>query len=170
MSVPVAAAQGDMWMNYHTLLVAEAGTLPQTPVVFPNGLVTTQPGIAIIKTGIHTGKVAVSVEVYDEPPRVTTEEWDEVVEMPLEAVLGRMRVCGLASEAPDYFPDLTPEGPGQYRIRVHARGRDAAIDLVAETPVEEYLIMTWPSSKAPEAIYKQSDSYGDQQRAASEVI
>lgn len=168
MSIPALSARGDMWMNYHMFFVAEINTLPHTPIFFSNGLVAAQPGIAIIATGIHTGKVAISVEVYTESPEVVPEGWDEVVEISLEAVLGSMSVCGLESQAPAHFPSLTPEGPGWYRIRVHARGRDTAVDLTASTPVEDYLIMVWPAPQAPEIVYRQTDAYGAQQRVAAE--
>ncbi|MCE0446635.1 hypothetical protein LT493_24490 [Streptomyces tricolor] len=42
------------------------------------------------------------------------------------------------------LPDLAAAGPGTYRLRVHARGRDQAVDLAPDTVTEHYLLQCWP--------------------------
>ncbi|MEU8470568.1 hypothetical protein AB0F30_22160, partial [Streptomyces sp. NPDC029006] len=37
------------------------------------------------------------------------------------------------------------DGPGDYRLRIHARGRDTAIDLAPDDVTEWYLIQVWPA-------------------------
>ncbi|GAB3834842.1 hypothetical protein GCM10027610_031260 [Dactylosporangium cerinum] len=37
------------------------------------------------------------------------------------------------------YPLLSWQGPGGYRVRLHARGRDAAYDLTPATPSEHHL-------------------------------
>ncbi|MGV8973474.1 MAG: hypothetical protein ACOH10_14215, partial [Rhodoglobus sp.] len=44
--------------------------------------------------------------------------------------------------------DLVDGGVGWYRVRAHARGRDLRFDLVAEEPVEDYLLEAWPEDPA----------------------
>lgn len=75
-----------------------------------------------------------------------------------------MRVTSVMSNAPD-LPLLTPQGPGTYRVRVHARGRDIAPDGVAYEPVEDYLLIVWPTEPQPEDVHKQTDRYGAELRA-----
>jgi hypothetical protein len=168
MSELVAAAQGAVPVAYHTFWLADTGVNgPQLPLTPHNGLIVGQPGIAVVFTGIHTGKVAVSVEVRNHAPEVTTSGWDDVVEVSMEAITGRVVVTGAGADAPDHLPVLTQAGPGQYRIRVHARGRDTAVDLVAVEPVEDYLIVVWPGRPAPELSYRQTDQYGATLRQAA---
>jgi hypothetical protein len=167
MRQPIAAAQGAVPVAYHTFWLADTGVNgPQLPLTPRNGLIVAQPGIAVIFTGIHTGKVAVSVEVRDQAPEVTTTGWDEVVEVAMEAITGRVVVTGAGADAPEHLPVLTQAGPGHYRVRVHARGRDTAVDLVAVEPVEDYLIVVWPGRPAPETSYRQTDQYGATLRQA----
>ncbi len=61
---------------------------------------------------------------------------------------------------PPDLPVLTPAGPGSYRVRVHARGRDTAPDGVAEEPLEDYLLTVWPAPPRSDTVYKQTDEYG----------
>ena len=72
---------------------------------------------------------------------------------------GRLRPAALGADA-DPLPELTVAGPGDYRVRVHARGRDTMIDGVASEPVEDYLVVVWPQAWADEEIYRQTDRYG----------
>src|SRR6266498_3515843 len=168
MSELIAAAQGAVPVAYHTFWLADTGVNgPQLPLTPSNGLIVAQPGIAVIFTGIHTGKVAVSIEVRNQAPQVTTSGWDEVVEVTMEVITGRVVVTGAQADAPDNLPVLTQGGPGHYRVRVHARGRDTAVDLVAVEPVEDYLIMVWPGRPASETTYRQSDQYGATLRQAA---
>jgi hypothetical protein len=63
---------------------------------------------------------------------------------------------------PYEFLHLTPPGAGSYRVRVHARGRDAGAerDVVPGRPVEEHLVQIWPALAAPETIHKTTDEVG----------
>ena len=60
------------------------------------------------------------------------------------------------------LPLLTPHGPGSYRVRVCARGRDAGFraDRVTDSPVEEHLLQIWPAPHAPDVVYKQDRFLG----------
>jgi hypothetical protein len=103
----------------------------------------------------------VDVEVRHEPAMdVVTDGWDVVVEAPVRAPVGQMRLGGSMSDGPDLFPVLTPAGPGYYRLRVHARGRDTAVDLVRTEPTEDYRIAIWPAPPQPAVIHRHADQYG----------
>jgi hypothetical protein len=177
MSGPLTTARGIVHACYHQFLLADIGENPQLPFSFPsNGLVLTgrmQPGIAIIFTGVHTGKVAVSVEVYDtQPEQLNTADWEEVVEASMEAITGRVMVTGgpTAGMPPDHLPVLSASGAGPYRVRVHARGRDTNVDGTAFEPVEDYLVMVWPAPAMPETVHKQTDGYGASVREAASNV
>jgi hypothetical protein len=163
MSEPVAAARSVVQVDYHTFHLADTdAALP--PFVPTNGLVIIHPGMAIVVTGASSGLVSVAVEVREvAPAALDTNAWDEVVDVTLEATTGRVRVAAPMADAPD-LPVLTPFGPGPYRVRVHARGRDIAPDGVAFEPVEDYLVITWPDRPQPEVVHRRTDQYGAELR------
>jgi hypothetical protein len=67
------------------------------------------------------------------------DAWDEVVELGLHSATGRMRLASLGFVShPSPEPVLTVAGPGPYRLRVHARGRDRNPDGVDAEPAERY--------------------------------
>lgn len=107
----------------------------------------------------------VSVQVRRHPPaQVDADAWDEIIDHSVETATGALRVTSVMTDAPD-LPLLTPQGPGTYRVRVHARGRDSTPDGVADDPVEDYLLIVWPAESQPDEIHKQTDRYGAELRA-----
>lgn len=160
MSRPADSAWGVVHVSHHTFYLVDDGVFPQPPFAPKNGLVLVQPGVAVIFTGASSGVVTVGVQVRQDPPDgAGIEGWDEVIEVSLEAMAGSVTVATPMADAPD-LPVLISTGPGHYRIRVHARGRDTAPDVVAFEPSEEYLLTAWPGQPAPEAVYRQTDQYG----------
>lgn len=160
-------------------IVTDERTWPTVLAPGSNGLVDPVGGGALIRTGIASGVAIVDVEVRALPPSsVEIEPWDEIVEISLvvddprstqpDDPLSRfqsgspghaMRIGALMADAPA-LPPLNPAGPGPYRIRVHARGRDHNIDGVDFEPIEEYLVVAWPGPIGPETAHKQTDRYG----------
>jgi hypothetical protein len=121
----------------------------------------------MICTGIHSGPVTLSIEGRLSPPgSVDLAGWDEVVEVSMAAPVGRVRPAALMADT-DPFPEQTAGGPGDNRVRVHARGRDTEIDGVTEVPVEEYHIVAWPAARAPELVHRQTDEYGESMRGSA---
>jgi hypothetical protein len=169
MNEPVATAHGTVYVTYHQFwLVDYAVSGPSNPFsAMRNGLVVVQPGVTVIATGIHTGYIRVTVNLHQGPPTVDTDGWDEVVEVSMESVTGQVRICGMMDHPLDAFPVLTPGGPGSYRLRGHAHGRDTAIDLVSEEPVEDYRIAVWSAGEAPDTVFKQTDQYSAMLRRAT---
>jgi hypothetical protein len=161
----VAEARGSMQVTYHQFWLLDTGQRPRPSIRPDNGLVGAGAGAAIVSTGIHTGVVALSVQVRDRAPGPDDDlgGWDEVVDLSLAAPAGQVRPAALMSDT-DPFPALTAAGPGDYRIRVHARGRDRNIDGVDEEPAEEYHIVVWPQAPEPELVHRQSDAYGGSMR------
>ncbi|MEV6489563.1 hypothetical protein AB0M20_13200 [Actinoplanes sp. NPDC051633] len=64
---------------------------------------------------------------------------------------------GHRGEASPNLPVLSPAGPGTYRVRIHARGRDAHYDQVVDTPDEEYHLVSWPAPPTGSLIVRATD-------------
>lgn len=155
-------------VTYHQLPIADSGTFPNVSTRSGNGLLYGGSGAVTVLTGIHTGVVSVTLEIRRSAPiEIAIDNWDEVAEVSFEAPNGEAQVTSLMSEVPHDLPLLTPAGPGHYRLRVHARGRDTDPDGVASEPFENYLITVWPAPSAPPTIYKQTDRFGAEQRRRS---
>ncbi|GAA2638966.1 hypothetical protein GCM10010411_93870 [Actinomadura fulvescens] len=173
--------QGTIFASHHVFYLREthlaglSGIQPDRS----NGLIGAHSGVCFVFTGIHTGEVSVAVAVLEHASPASIDDWEEVVEVSMLAPHGRVRVTSLftETEAERLYPFLTQHGPGHYRVRVHARGRDAVDSFVTDStawergeppedapPPEEYLIMIWPGSQAPTEIHKQTDAYGARQR------
>jgi hypothetical protein len=128
-----------------------------------NGLVSAQGSFAIIMTGTQAGHIRLTIDVFDQKPQLHTTEWDDVVEVSLEFEESG-GVYTDDGEGLDQLPDLPP---GDYRLRVHARGRDRAHEraFVWDTSMEEHLLQAWPAPRATEIAYKLTDAYGASIRA-----
>ncbi|MGW6456009.1 hypothetical protein ACWF94_08780 [Streptomyces sp. NPDC055078] len=155
--------------DHHAFWIVDTAQLPGDAPQATNGLVTvTGRGAAVVITGIHTGAVSVTVDIRHAPPQtVGLAGWDEVVEVSLQSPDGHLKVASPQDELPE-LPELTPSGPGTYRLRVHARGRDTFPDGTTEEPVEDYLLMIWPQSEPTgETLLQTTDQYGAELRHTS---
>lgn len=95
------------------------------------------------------------IVVRDGPPAAPDPAWEDVVEVSTE-------VPQLPPDEP--APHWTSWGyddsgpldiaPGHYRLRVSARGRDAARDYVGEDVRDHYLLELWPAPPGPDAILR----------------
>ncbi|WP_145830608.1 hypothetical protein [Streptomyces sp. T12] len=166
MTEPVpTAASSLVRVDYHTFELTDSDKRVPTGFDTSNGLVFSLEGQVVICTGISAGWVRVSVEVRRHPPaRVDADAWEEVVDHSVETATGALRVASVMSGTPN-LPVLTPHGPGTYRVRVHARGRDTVPDGTVDEPVEEYLLIVWPAGHQPDEVHRQTDHYGAQLRA-----
>ncbi|MFG2546375.1 hypothetical protein ACGFOM_28480 [Streptomyces sp. NPDC048594] len=165
MSAPVARASGQVQVEYHAFHLADAGEYTQPPFHPENGLIFSRPGLAVVLAGVNSGPVDVTVEIYRRavPLPDHAEVWDEVVDHSIESLTGDMRVTAMMDALPE-LPVLTPFGPGPYRARVHARGRDRAHDAHVALPVEVFLLQVWPRQREPDLIHQHNDRYGQSMR------
>lgn len=168
---PVASGTAAVSVEYHMFHVRELDAPLNPPPDPVNGLVASRPGFAVIRTGASSGLVTVSVEVrHTEPESVAVDEWEEVLDHSLHTHSGGLHVACLMDAPPD-LPSLAASGPGWYRLRVHARGRDIAPDGVAFDPVEHYLLTTWPAGDAqPDTVHRQTDHYGAGRRRSATAM
>jgi hypothetical protein len=146
--------------------LADPGVYPDPAMYHDgNGLIATRPGIAVVFSGREWGPIRLRLEIREDAPPLELADWDDVVEVGLASEQGQITVRTMDVE-PD-LPYLTPFGPDEYRLRVHARNRDAGRSQGAtEDPVEEHSVIVWPAPLAPEIAYKHSDAIGGQLRAA----
>ena len=119
------------------------------------------PGGVVVRTGIAAGAVSVNLEVRKDPPEddVDTKVWDEVVEVSWSAARGLASVVGSGGGGSGgWLRAQTPPWPGDYRLRVHASGRDGDRDE------ERYRLIVWQAPAAPEIVYQATDRLGHRLR------
>ncbi|MER6766724.1 MULTISPECIES: hypothetical protein [Amycolatopsis] len=78
---------------------------------------------------------------------------------------GFLLVHNMMDGPPQELDEIAYVGPGTYRVRVHARGRDIAPHSRADTPNEHYLISVWPAPETSPTVHKQTDRFGHEVRA-----
>ncbi|MEV6871669.1 hypothetical protein [Amycolatopsis sp. NPDC051128] len=171
MATPRQAAEANVHVSYHQLQIVERDVIDDGDALSwrSNGLVDVhRTGLATVACGTHTGYVSVRVELYDDEPSVSVSEWDDVVEVSLAAPRGQLRIVGLMSDVSDELPMISHRGPGEYRLRIHARDRDkAAYPTVGDElsrPAELLLVQCWPQGEAPQRVHKTTDRYGAELR------
>lgn len=148
----------------HHMLALHDGRATAYPELPPsNGLVGVTQGMLIVFTGIAHGPVSLTVHArHLPPPALDQDAWDEIVDVSMTATAD---VCTDGAT----LPPLTIAGPGTYRVRVHARGRDTSPDATVTSPVEEYLIVAWPQPTGVDTVHQLTDSYGAQLRASTSI-
>lgn len=136
------------------------------------GLVSAHGAVAIILTGTEHGRIRLTVDARAAdpgPPGAGQVSWTDVVEVSLVFANGLARVTADAGTPVPGLPPLCAAGPGPYRVRVHARGRDRARRAAGlgqpQDLLEEHLIIAWPAAERPEMSYRLTDSYGAKIRA-----
>lgn len=125
-----------------------------------NGLVRVTDGAITVMTGIHTGDVDVTVTLHNTGPAPDPCDWQETVEISAHSASGELMVRGIMDDMDEELPALSFNGPGSYRLRIHARGRDTAIDQAPDEVTEWYLIQAWPAPTHEVTVLRQSDTYG----------
>lgn len=147
----------------HLFALAE-GSVPATADFSGNGLVTAVAGGALIRTGVREGSVPVILHVVAEEPALEDRSWDEVVEVSWRAAAGQACVTGLNRLASWPRSVTTPPWPGDYRLRVHATGRDDADQN------ESYELVVWQAPAAPDVVYKRTDRLGYRLRGEPDPV
>lgn len=167
----------DSWtavhVSHHQFCLLDAGLsdtdFGEEGADYSNGLIVVMSRGAKIHTGIYAGNVRVQARPLPGPPeQLDPGPWEEIVEAGVYSATGRLAVEILFPDTcPDTYlqlPELAEAGPGWYRLRAHARGRDAAPDAVREDPVEDYLLLCWPAEQTPTRMIRTTDRCGRQLR------
>ncbi|MET9528717.1 hypothetical protein [Streptomyces coeruleorubidus] len=165
MNEPARTGTALVHAEYHLFQITD----PQGPAADDldashTGLVSVDGGAIEVTTGIHTGDVHVTVEPHSQQPD-PAPGWEEIAEISCNSPSGELLVTSFMDDPAD-LPSLASQGPGSYRLRVHARGRDRAVDqTTVYEAVESYLIQSWPAAHQDALLLKATDPYGDQVRA-----
>jgi len=140
---------------------------PEVPEVdfAGNGLVAVVAGGAVIRTGVETGYVRIMLSILEGPPPHVAPGWEEIVEVSWRATVGGASVVGRHAREP-HLHRVTPPWPGDYRLRVHARGRDDT----DERDAEYYELTVWQAPAAPEIVYARTDRLGHRLRGEPEPV
>ncbi|KAB1143435.1 hypothetical protein F7R91_24945 [Streptomyces luteolifulvus] len=169
MSDLVHTGSGPVRVDYHHYLVYD----PEAPVtedeldVSHNGLIALSDGQVEIQTGIHSGNAQVTVAAHRTTPDADPGPWQEIVEVSVHTPSGELLIGALMDDMEEELPSLAASGPGDYRLRVHARGRDTAVDLTTREITEHYLIQGWPVAPTPPLTLSTGDRDGAQQRSST---
>ena len=148
----------------HRFALAE-GAFPEAADFSGNGLVAVVAGGAVIRTGRADGDVDATLTVLDEEPPAEETGWDEVVEVSWHAAAGQAAMVGPAGHDDASWGGargVTPPWPGDYRLRVHAAGRD---DPDGD---ERYELTVWRAPAGPEIAFKHTDRLGYRLRGEPE--
>lgn len=144
-----------------SFLLSDAGGIAPETLDFATGLIATMSRGAMICAGIHTGYVRVDATTTAGPPtEPDASAWEEVCEASVPAPHGRLRVGSLYDGPVSSLPLLSPAGPGWYRVRACARGRDTARDAVQTEPTEDYLLVCWPAPPTTPVVLRATDRTG----------
>jgi hypothetical protein len=142
-----------------------------------NGLVTVAPGSAMVWSGTHTGHVKLTLDLRPDLPPLDLDAWDEVVEVTVAFATGQAHVTEWGGTPRRELPNLARAGPGSYRLRCHARGRDQASGLALPPGIpvddddaiefvdEAHLLAIWPAPPGDVVVYQATDQFGADRRA-----
>ncbi|GLW34509.1 DUF6461 domain-containing protein [Actinoplanes regularis] len=157
---------GTVPVTAHRFALTE-GNFPTVPDFAGNGLVTVAGGGAAIRTGAAEGPIRVHLSVLADPPADVEPGWDEIVEVGWHAPAGRASVLGPDGPSDPQLRHATPPWPGDYRLRVHARGRDDAEDPDAPD-TEMFSLVVWAAPPAPVIVHRRTDRLGHRLRGEPE--
>ena len=157
------ASSGRAPVSGHRFALLEEGAAPGADFS-GNGLVAVVPGGAVIRTGVEDGHVRIVLRVLDAPPPDVATGWDEIVEVSWHASVGGASVAGPPHTVEHQLRRVAPPWPGDYRLRVHARGRDDADET------ESYELVVWQAPTAPAIVHARSDRLGHRLRGEPEPV
>lgn len=149
---------GPAWVSYAQIYVESVeedySSLEDCFTGQQNGLCgAAVPGKLFLTTGLHTGEVGFTVELYDEEPALD-DTWEEIVEASYRP-LGPAMLVTWASDGGWWDLDLEPGI--DYRLRYCGRGMDAAHQggpPEGEPPIDCYLLQFWPAAPALDRVVK----------------
>ncbi|MEW2378097.1 DUF6461 domain-containing protein [Micromonospora sp. NPDC047812] len=155
-------SSGSALVSGHRFAVLEGTAVPDVDFG-GNGLVAVVPGGVVIRTGVESGHVRIMLSVLDGPPPEVATGWEEIVEVSWQAAVGGASVLG-PRVGESRLSWATPPWPGDYRLRVHARGRDET----DERDAERYELVVWQAPAAPEVVHARTDRLGHRLRGEPE--
>ncbi|WP_344658993.1 DUF6461 domain-containing protein [Catenulispora subtropica] len=138
----------------HVFVLAEA-PLERGGLDFSgNGLVAVLSDGVAVRCRQESASVPVAVHVVEKPGQPDFSRWEEIVEVSWHAPVGGAGFAGGAHSGNGLLPpaQIAPPWPGDYRVRVSARGRDGGW--------ESYELVVWRAPAADPVVHKRSDRLG----------
>ena len=155
---------GSVTVSAHRFGLTEHG-FPELNDFTGNGLVAVTGSGLMIRAGVDHGLISCELVVLAQAPDDVEPGWEEIVEVSWRASEG-----GAALTAPDGTVTAghgrrarTPPWPGDYRVRIHARGRDEL-----DAAFERHKIVVWAAPSAPELVHQRTDRLGHRLRGQPE--
>ncbi|WP_130176580.1 hypothetical protein [Cryobacterium sp. SO1] len=142
---------------------------PHSPNLDSTGLIREGFEYPELHTGVWSGPVGVTVESRSGRPDEVDESWEDIAEFSAIVDDGPLVLCGFSEMPMPDWPRLDGFGPGTYRIRVHARGRDIADDAAVLEATEEYMIVTWLEKESPASLIALASHAGKSWIVAAEA-
>lgn len=119
-----------------------------------NGLCgAAEPDALWLLTGLHTGNVALTMELLSTEPPID-DSWEEIVEATLP--VGERTTFSLIEWEGPAVGSLVTLGPGAYRVRYCAREMDAGREFDTGDGPDSYLLQLWPAATLPDRVVKQT--------------
>ncbi|MBV9869186.1 MAG: hypothetical protein JO214_00945, partial [Frankiaceae bacterium] len=116
------------------------------PDEFAPGFAGWQPSQVTVICSDECRGVDISVEVLESAPGEQDGDWQDVVEFEITTEDGDIRLVALMDGPKG--PNLAPAGPGSYRFRLAATGRDP---VDGKKPREQHQLQAWPVTTASPA-------------------
>lgn len=141
----------------HQYYLMSRDSRPTFPVG-TNGFIAAQRNICLILTGTASGCLGVSIQVLEEAPGPPDlNAWSEIVEAEAQFEPGVV----LTARGLDPVAEVLRQA-GRYRIRAHARNRDAGRFLPeGSNSPEVHLLQLWPVAvRTPGAVLRVTDDFG----------
>lgn len=113
-----------------------------------NGLIVSTHGGAAIITGVDSGTVAIELAEVAEEPIFEEGDWEETVDMSIDARHGDLRVVTVLGE-PVELPPLSYAGLGTCRMRCYATGHGERWREIEVASPERYRLVVWLEPTAP---------------------
>lgn len=123
-----------------------------------NGLADIVDGGIAVRTGTPEGRVMFTLSVVETEPAPQLEQWSEVVDVSITVSDPSIAIGTDAIDVP---------APGDYRVRIQARRRDAGLEE-GSSGGEEFAIVTWPAAAQPPHVWILSDRLGHHLRGEVE--
>ncbi|MFD7714153.1 hypothetical protein [Streptomyces sp. NPDC059786] len=124
-----------------------------------NSLAAGGPEHLTVFAGTHTGWIRLTTEQRADMPPPVGDDWETAVDVSIYSSSGRLRLFQWGGDVVDEAGDFATAGPGWYRVRVQARGRDAGRSGAGEDAVEEHSLTTWPAPPEPDVVHRADDDF-----------
>ncbi|MFG1952470.1 hypothetical protein [Micromonospora sp. NPDC048830] len=136
---------------------------------YATGLAGVMRSAALVYAGVDRGYITVTTYAADASPPLDTPQqwadlatWEDIAEFSLHVPHGALTVAPLERRPSDAAqgPSLSPHGPGHYRIRIYASGRDHHFDQAVSESGERFHLVAWPAPPQGPVVIKSSSRCG----------